>query len=296
MSALEDSYGRVSKARLRSPALRSQSEYFLSTTNGWKDEDIFAIAKFEAPGVPAASQDVVFVFVNNNCQASTNRGNVFDVSADYNGDNWFGIESTHNYNVVDLAAANPTNRLWGTDKPGSEILSDGLYVGLNGNIWEGGQLQYLKLIDVAATYPTDSQGNYDGSNYSNWDWDNDGLENQWEIDNGLDPHSAIGTNGASGDRDGDGMSNEDEYLAGTLADDPQSLLQAEIEINGSNVEVSWGSTPGIQYRMQSTDSLLPGEASWQTLYFGSAMATNKAVSDSLTSDKTNQLYRVSVQP
>ena len=46
-----------------------------------------------------------------------------------------------------------------------------------------------------------------------WDSDNDGLPDGWEWQYGLDPNdgSSLGSNGASGDPDGDSMSNLQEY-------------------------------------------------------------------------------------
>lgn len=46
------------------------------------------------------------------------------------------------------------------------------------------------------------------------DTDGDGLPDFWEILNGLDPNSAVGSNGGNGDPDGDGLSNYYEYLLG----------------------------------------------------------------------------------
>jgi hypothetical protein len=45
--------------------------------------------------------------------------------------------------------------------------------------------------------------------------DADGLAAEWEMRYGLDPTSAAGDDGASGDPDGDGVSNADELAAGT---------------------------------------------------------------------------------
>ena len=47
------------------------------------------------------------------------------------------------------------------------------------------------------------------------DTDRDGMPDGWEVENGLDPLSAEGDNGASGDPDGDGLGNRDEFVRGT---------------------------------------------------------------------------------
>ena len=47
------------------------------------------------------------------------------------------------------------------------------------------------------------------------DLDDDGLPNTWETQFGLDPNSATGPNGATGDPDGDGIPNSEEYAKGT---------------------------------------------------------------------------------
>ncbi len=47
------------------------------------------------------------------------------------------------------------------------------------------------------------------------DTDGDDLPDRWEVDHGLDPHNATAADGATGDPDGDGYSNADEYATGT---------------------------------------------------------------------------------
>ena len=54
------------------------------------------------------------------------------------------------------------------------------------------------------------------SMYRSWnDSDFDGMPDSWEEANGLDPRDSLGINGASGDGDGDGITNIDEYNAGS---------------------------------------------------------------------------------
>ena len=146
-------YGRINAARENSPALRSQQNYFIpdAATTNW-NPDIFAVAKFQEPGVSAATQDVVFAFVNNNFRGNYARAASFKLNATTaSGANWFGIQPSHVYNVVDIAATNPTTLLWGGGITGSTLIASGIYVGFQSNTtWNGGQVQYLRLLDTTA--------------------------------------------------------------------------------------------------------------------------------------------------
>ena len=297
---LQNAYGRVNQARLRSPALRSQEVYFLDKTEGGYHPDIFAVAKVEAPGVSAATQDVVLVFVNNNYwdEPNGNGQNVwgdFDVDADYEGKNRFGIESGHEYNLVDLASTNPAIYLWPSNFGGDHIIANGITVGLTGEALAGKQAQYLKLVDVNAAYP-DSDG--DGiPDYSDWDDDNDGLPDWWETANGLSTTNAVGDEGAGGDKDDDTYSNADEYGAGTSASNDTDYLTIEqIEMAGSNVWIRWPSKVDVDYGVERTENLLDVPPTWQRLDFRTALSNTDVYVETMTSGPSNRFYRVTVKP
>jgi hypothetical protein len=59
---------------------------------------------------------------------------------------------------------------------------------------------------------TNSQEHTVGTNPTNADSDGDGLPDGWEVQYGLDPLSAVGKDGASGDPDHDGLTNEQELV------------------------------------------------------------------------------------
>ena len=155
---LQTFYGRVNKARLAAPALQSQNVYFLSKkqVGGGYDDNIFAVGKVLNVGQSAGTpgQSVVFAFVNNNYRVNSNVAASFDVNASASGGsgNYFGIQATRTYNLRDLLSDNPTANVWATNKTGSEILADGIYVGLPNTTAATGsyQAQYLQLVDVSA--------------------------------------------------------------------------------------------------------------------------------------------------
>ncbi|MGC6457853.1 MAG: lamin tail domain-containing protein [Akkermansiaceae bacterium] len=94
---------------------------------------------------------------------------------------------------------------------------------------------------------------YDGN-----DNDGDGLPNSWEIYHGLDPNddgSVDPDQGASGDPDGDGKTNLEEYEARS-----HPTLSLPFQLNVAllppdELKLTWSSAPGAIYQLQFSDSL-----------------------------------------
>lgn len=93
---------------------------------------------------------------------------------------------------------------------------------------------------------TDTDGDGVGNNADSDD-DGDGIPDIYERTHGLLPLVDDG----DWDLDGDGMTNRDEYLAGTAVDDPNSLLRVErFVVNWPfSVRLLWQSIPGRLYRV-----------------------------------------------
>ncbi|RJP58647.1 MAG: hypothetical protein C4541_07540 [Candidatus Auribacter fodinae] len=83
------------------------------------------------------------------------------------------------------------------------------------------------FLPSAGDYDNDGLSNEDERTISftdpvNPDTDSDGLPDKWEHDYGLDPTSSTGINGAEGDFDNDGLSNENELSILTAPNDSDS--------------------------------------------------------------------------
>ncbi len=103
--------------------------------------------------------------------------------------------------------------------------------------FDGDGMKNLAEYDVGAD-PTES------------DSDGDGMPDGWEWSYGMSPVSSEGDDGAAGDLDGDGMTNYEEYVAGTLPNDGQSVFEiAKVLPSGDTAGLSWQGKAGREYRV-----------------------------------------------
>ena len=90
------------------------------------------------------------------------------------------------------------------------------------------------------------------------DSDSDGIPDWWMIQYFGHPTGEAGDKSlATDDADGDGMSNLQEYLAGTVPTDFNSVLRIQIatELSGNNVLLTWPATAGKNYHVQYKNDL-----------------------------------------
>jgi hypothetical protein len=97
---------------------------------------------------------------------------------------------------------------------------------------------------------------------SSMDIDADGLPDSWE----QRYFGSLGV-GPGEDSDGDGLSNEEEFLAGTAPNEPTSAPRIlEMAVRGSERMLRFATVSGKSYRVEKTETLDPPQ--WGTLYEG----------------------------
>lgn len=125
------------------------------------------------------------------------------------------------------------------------------------------------------------------------DTDGDGMSDYYEQINGL----TNGVNDANLDSDSDGMSNLQEYLAGTMANNAQSVFKLTgISQTNGLLTVTWSSVQGIYYAVEQTDLL--SNPTWMPVS-GAENLLGTAAMRSFTlpfGSNSSRFYRVKAQP
>jgi hypothetical protein len=134
------------------------------------------------------------------------------------------------------------------------------------------------------------------------DADGDGLPNGWEQGHNLDPLNPNGNDGASGDPDGDGMSNLQEYLAGTDPHNRASVLRMiSVVRQDPDIHLTWtsagGKTNAVQAASGSGGSYATNFTDLASFVMGgSGDVTNTYIDPGGATNKPARYYRVRLVP
>jgi len=142
---------------------------------------------------------------------------------------------------------------------------------------------------TTTTYQYDATGNLlRFADTLNADSDNDGMADSWE----LSFFGGLSRDGL-GDFDSDGMLDVAEFLAGTLPNDPNSVLQLSrnVTVTQTTTTLQWSAVAGKVYRVQYKDSL--SDPGWNDLP-GDVTATGGTASqiDTTVTSGPQRFYRV----
>lgn len=174
---------------------------------------------------------------------------------------WIHFEQTYGQPRIDLATGNLSGYAWGAN------------------------VGWISLSNAQAFVRTESLD-------AGPDSDADGLADAWEYAKAGDLTTL---SGGSHDADSDGAADVAEYLADTdPLDDTKSLHITVFEsANGSNT-VAWTSRPSRQYRVEATNALPQGSATWTDV--GGGLIGPPSVSPSIATIDANgensRFYRV----
>jgi YD repeat-containing protein len=157
----------------------------------------------------------------------------------------------------------------------------------------GGRLTYVNLGGGRSIeYIYDSSSNLLRKTVTVFaDTDTDLLNDAWE----QQYFSGLSRTGTA-DFDNDGMSDLDEYLAGTDPTDAQSLLKTTLVKEGGNhYSVEWPTVPGKRYLLQYKDDL--NAPVWTNLFDPFiATSTQSSFYDESSNGASKRFYRLLIVP
>ncbi|PYI89499.1 MAG: hypothetical protein DME26_01080, partial [Verrucomicrobia bacterium] len=117
--------------------------------------------------------------------------------------------------------------------------------------------------------------------------------NDWEIANGLKPDDATGDNGATGDPDHDGMTNLQEYLAGTNPRSASSYLKiGSIELSGNAITLTFEAVANRSYTIEYRNNVRSGPWTKMTDFPAQPFTRTVEIADPGAPASTARFYRV----
>ena len=216
--------------------------------------------------------------------------------------------------VVTVAWNPPTAAMDGT--PLGNISSYRLYYGESAGAYD----QYVEVSDATSatvsgleynkryffavkTYTANSQSDY--SEELNWtslvmpDVDTDNISDEWELQHA----NSLSTMQASSDFDSDGVSDYNEFIAGTNPSDPQDFPAIEIHANPSGASVSFQTRQATgngyenrqrYYTLMQCDDLTSGN--WTPVHgYENILASGQTENPAIETDSQAVFYRVETQ-
>jgi hypothetical protein len=125
------------------------------------------------------------------------------------------------------------------------------------------------------------------------DSDGDGIPDAWMVEYfGHPTGQATDQSRAEDDADGDGMTNLQEYIAGTIPTNAASVFRAAISlvVASNNVVLNWPAVPGHAYQVQFKDNL--NDANWQTASNGVSVIGDTGYFAVPTNAPPKRFYRI----